>query len=148
MILSLADTNSVYCRRSNAPIITPQRSIVGSIVEPDLLKDVELTEKVAMKRHLGLFSGVCFIIGIIIGKDKYMFISIDLIFLIGSGIFVSPKGVLRETQSVALCLIVWVGCGLLSLLGSFLFIMYSGKSMFYRSIVLCRDWHADTKKWR
>ncbi len=51
-----------------------------------------------------------------------MFILIKNILLIGSGIFVSPKGVLRETQSIALCLIIWTACGLVSLLGSFYFI--------------------------
>lgn len=63
--------------------------------------ETPVKEDVTLKRHLGLFSGVCFIVGIIIG----------------SGIFVSPKGVLRETESVGLCLIVWVSCGLVSLLG-------------------------------
>jgi L-type amino acid transporter 9 len=47
-------------------------------------------------------------------------LSIMNILLIGSGIFVSPKRVLQETESVGLCLIIWVACGLVSLLGSFL----------------------------
>ena len=36
---------------------------------------------------------------------------------IGSGIFISPKGVLEETESVGLCLLVWTTCGLISLFG-------------------------------
>lgn len=59
-------------------------------------------EKVKMKKELGLLEGVAIILGIIIG----------------SGIFVSPKGVLATTGSVGLSLVVWVVCGLLSMIGA------------------------------
>ena len=39
----------------------------------------------------------------------------------GSGIFVSPSSALERSGSVGLCLIVWVTCGLLSLLGALAF---------------------------
>ncbi|CAF4864026.1 unnamed protein product [Rotaria sp. Silwood1] len=85
-----------------SPITKHRRISIISIIQPDPLKIVLPTDEVTLKRHIGLFSGVCFIVGMIIG----------------SGIFVSPKGVLRETQSVGLCLIIWVACGLVSLIGA------------------------------
>ena len=54
-----------------------------------------------LKRELGLIDGASIIIGIIVG----------------SGIFVSPKGVLMEAGSVGMSLAVWAMSGLLCLVG-------------------------------
>ncbi|KAK2585743.1 hypothetical protein KPH14_010354 [Odynerus spinipes] len=70
-----------------------------------MAQDEKGSEKVALKRELGLFSAV----------------SIILAVMIGSGIFVSPTSALERSGSVGLCLIVWVTCGLLSLLGALAF---------------------------
>ncbi|CAF4190769.1 unnamed protein product [Rotaria socialis] len=99
---SLASGDYVHRRPSGAPSIQLSRLSTGVISRQDSLENVISKDEVTLKRHLGLFSGVCFIVGIIIG----------------SGIFVSPKGVLRGTESVGLCLIIWVAAGLVSLLGA------------------------------
>ncbi|XP_055535905.1 Y+L amino acid transporter 2 [Wyeomyia smithii] len=62
----------------------------------------EATERVKMKKELGLLEGVAIILGIILG----------------SGIFISPKGVLQEVGSVGTSLVIWVLCGLLSMIGA------------------------------
>ncbi|XP_058809097.1 Y+L amino acid transporter 2 [Phymastichus coffea] len=59
-------------------------------------------DKVHMKKELGLLEGVAIILGIIFG----------------SGIFISPKGVIQEVNSVGVSLIIWVLCGLLSMVGA------------------------------
>lgn len=70
-------------------------------------------ERVAMKRQLGLFDGVAMIVGSIVG----------------SGIFISPRGVLQSAGSPAVSIIVWVLCGLISFIGA---VCYAelGKSYF------------------
>ncbi|KAI5619776.1 B(0,+)-type amino acid transporter 1, partial [Silurus asotus] len=51
---------------------------------------------------VGLISGICLIVGT----------------MIGSGIFISPKAVLDGTGAVGTCLSVWAACGVLATLGA------------------------------
>lgn len=54
-----------------------------------------MSEHIALKKHITLFQGVAIIVGIIIG----------------SGIFVSPVGILMHTKSVGMAMIMWAICG-------------------------------------
>ncbi|XP_072037629.1 cystine/glutamate transporter-like [Amphiura filiformis] len=38
--------------------------------------------------------------------------------MIGSGIFISPKGILENTGSVGMSIVIWVLCGLISMCGA------------------------------
>ncbi|KAG8570543.1 hypothetical protein GDO81_011309 [Engystomops pustulosus] len=59
--------------------------------------------KVCLKRCLGFFDSVCFLVGCIIG----------------AGIFVSPKGVLEYCQlNVGVALCIWAACGMVCIMCS------------------------------
>ncbi|XP_011697917.1 PREDICTED: b(0,+)-type amino acid transporter 1-like [Wasmannia auropunctata] len=61
--------------------------------------------KIELKRELGLFSAISIIVAV----------------MIGSGIFVSPTSAFERSGSVGFCLVVWISCGVLSLLGALAF---------------------------
>ncbi|CAF1531125.1 unnamed protein product [Rotaria sp. Silwood1] len=91
--LFTSDIDSIHHYRPvQSPLTKHRRISIISIVQPDPLKIVLPTDEGTLKKHLGLFSRICFIVGSIIG----------------SGIFISSKDVLSETQPVGLCLIIWV----------------------------------------
>ncbi|TKS80292.1 Large neutral amino acids transporter small subunit 2 L-type amino acid transporter 2 [Collichthys lucidus] len=64
--------------------------------------DAGASSGVALKKQIGLVSAC----GIIIGN------------IIGSGIFVSPKGVLENASSVGVAIIVWVSTGVITAIGA------------------------------
>ncbi|XP_063169248.1 B(0,+)-type amino acid transporter 1 [Candoia aspera] len=55
-----------------------------------------------LQKEVGLISGICVIVGTVIG----------------SGIFISPKSVLANVGAIGPCLIIWTACGVLATLGA------------------------------
>ncbi|NXX43176.1 BAT1 protein, partial [Tricholaema leucomelas] len=70
-------------------------------------QSIQIHEPQTVSFHfkVGLISGICMIVGTIIG----------------SGIFVSPKSVLANAGAVGPCLTIWAACGILATLGALCF---------------------------
>uniref|UniRef100_A0A095AUF3 Large neutral amino acids transporter small subunit 2 n=1 Tax=Schistosoma haematobium TaxID=6185 RepID=A0A095AUF3_SCHHA len=92
----------------NSPLTFVSRLNFGREIKYHLKSSHEvfnrsINDKIELKRELGLWSGVSITIGTIIG----------------SGVFVAPKGVLENSgQSPGISIIIWILCGIISLLGS------------------------------
>ena len=78
-----------------------------------------LTNKHKVKRGVNLLSGITLIVGVIIG----------------SSIFIPPKGFLTQTELVGMRLVVWAGCGILALLGGSTVILESRAEHSYLFVV-------------
>lgn len=72
-----------------------------------------------VKGEVNLKSGIALVVGVIIG----------------SSIFIPPKGVLTQTELVGMSLVVWEGCGILTLLGGSIMILESGAEYSYLFVV-------------
>lgn len=80
----------------------PVPKAVFADTEPTTEKRKPSQDGVELKKELGLLDGVAIIVGVIVG----------------SGIFVSPKGVLIFSGSIGQALIVWILSGVLSMVGA------------------------------
>ncbi|XP_005456698.1 cystine/glutamate transporter isoform X3 [Oreochromis niloticus] len=97
-------TERLQCPAHSPCDLQPQREMEGTRIkkEGNDEKDKRDDEVVCLRRQIGLLPAVSFIIGTVVG----------------SGIFIAPKGVLMNSGSVGLSLLVWVLCGVLSLFGA------------------------------
>ncbi|CAI2731067.1 unnamed protein product [Schistosoma spindalis] len=64
---------------------------------------IDKSSNVKMKRSIGVGTSITIIVGS----------------MIGSGIFVSPTGILLNVRSIGASLIIWVACGIFSMLGAY-----------------------------
>nr|XP_019935313.1 PREDICTED: B(0,+)-type amino acid transporter 1 [Paralichthys olivaceus] len=67
-----------------------------------LTKDKQIVKATVLQKDVGLLSGICLIVGT----------------MIGSGIFISPKSVLLYSGAVGPCLLIWAACGVLATVGA------------------------------
>ena len=71
-------------------------------VSPEGQETVSDDGKIKLKKEIGLLDAMAIIVGVIIG----------------SGIFISPTGVIKYTGSVGMALVVWFLCGCMTIIGA------------------------------
>ncbi|XP_045202375.2 b(0,+)-type amino acid transporter 1-like [Mercenaria mercenaria] len=74
-----------------------EKTVVASVDGKPVVLE---TDRIRVKERIGLPGGIAFIMGAVIG----------------SGIFISPKGALQNSGSVGMSLIIWTMCGVLSMI--------------------------------
>ncbi|XP_057316618.1 b(0,+)-type amino acid transporter 1-like isoform X2 [Hydractinia symbiolongicarpus] len=80
-----------------------KHELIDSFSDSNVLSPKEVSaERIQLQKTVTILGGV----GLIVGS------------IIGSGIFLSPKGVLAYTGSIGLSLVVWVLCGIIALFGA------------------------------
>ncbi|XP_040893201.1 b(0,+)-type amino acid transporter 1 [Toxotes jaculatrix] len=89
------DENSIRKRKES------QNGSTGHSVDSHTT-DKQPVKATVLQKDVGLLSGICLIVGT----------------MIGSGIFISPKSVLLYSGAVGPCLLIWTACGVLSTLGA------------------------------
>lgn len=97
--------NNIVHNGERANMSSKQCKVTGPESQPMNKKgdqNEDTNEGVTMERQLGLMDGVAMIVGTIVG----------------SGIFISPKGVIMSAGSAGLSIIVWILCGLISFIGA------------------------------
>ncbi|VDP63085.1 unnamed protein product [Schistosoma mattheei] len=72
-------------------------------LDDDVTVVVDKPDYVKLKRSIGIVTSITILVGS----------------MIGSGIFVSPTGILRNVRSIGATLIIWVACGIFSMLGAY-----------------------------
>ncbi|CAH8598756.1 unnamed protein product [Schistosoma haematobium] len=72
-------------------------------LDDDVTVVVDKPDDVKLKRSIGIVTSITIIVGS----------------MIGSGIFVSPTGILLNVRSIGASLIIWVACGIFSMLGAY-----------------------------
>uniref|UniRef100_A0A671TBR5 Cystine/glutamate transporter-like n=1 Tax=Sinocyclocheilus anshuiensis TaxID=1608454 RepID=A0A671TBR5_9TELE len=87
-----------FCERHHHFMRVSKRESVTDEGTEQPVKD----DAVHLRRRIGLLPSISFIIGTVVG----------------SGIFIAPKGVLMNSGSVGLSLLVWTLCGVLSTFGA------------------------------
>lgn len=73
-----------------------------------------------MKKELGLLEGCAIILGIIFGSGKEaseLKKNVNTTISSFSGIFISPKGVIQEVNAPGTSIVIWILCGVLSMIG-------------------------------